>query len=295
MAIVMKQLARGHAGPSSDSCLAWKALNAPRGTKTLYCILIVSCAAQGGLAKLLNLLRSATLCLRAAGAADIKVEKQVAYHAAHALRVYLRVHLVAHAAALRLHRLSTPAAQVSADSLLYIHLGFMMVRQQHEESQSTTQAITRLDAPICCLRIALMLLSVQPWFAHVQGFASSHLYEGLTTIHCYPARASYAVYYGGSRGMRYQRFWLTAATRHAGGCFRSERRAGGGRRGGAHRRGGPARRRRLPADAVAAAGRVPEDGRTGADAGARAGLAWRTVRLMPSAAGLRYPRWHAIP
>ena len=68
---------------------------------------------QGGLAKLLNLLRASTLCLRAAGAADIKVEKQVAYHAAHALRVYLRLHLVARVAALRQHRFGAPAAQVT--------------------------------------------------------------------------------------------------------------------------------------------------------------------------------------
>ena len=69
-------------------------------------------ALQGGLAKLLNLLRASTLCLRAAGAPDIKVEKQVAYHAAHALRVYLRVHLVTRVAALRQHRFGTAAAQV---------------------------------------------------------------------------------------------------------------------------------------------------------------------------------------
>ena len=73
---------------------------------------------QGGLAKLLNLLRATQVSLHAMGAAaDLKTEKQVAYHAVHALRVYMRVHLVSHVAALRQHRLNSASAQVSFTSL----------------------------------------------------------------------------------------------------------------------------------------------------------------------------------
>ena len=78
------------------------------------------CLQQGGLAKLLHLLRATKVCLHAAGGAtaDLKTEKQVAYHAAHALRVYLRVHLVSHVAMLRQHRLNSTAAQVRSRAMV---------------------------------------------------------------------------------------------------------------------------------------------------------------------------------
>ena len=56
---------------------------------------------QDGLRRLLNLIRAASLALRAPGAADLKTEKQVAYHASHALQHYMRTHLLVHVAALQ--------------------------------------------------------------------------------------------------------------------------------------------------------------------------------------------------
>ncbi|KAK9811850.1 hypothetical protein WJX72_011159 [[Myrmecia] bisecta] len=56
---------------------------------------------QDGLRRLLALLRTCVLLLRGANAADIRVEKQVGYHASHALQQYFRTHLVLHVATLK--------------------------------------------------------------------------------------------------------------------------------------------------------------------------------------------------
>ena len=70
---------------------------------------------QDGLRRLLNLIRTATLALRAPGGADLRTEKQVAYHACHALQHYMRTQLLVHVAALQ-RRLGADVAQVSQTS-----------------------------------------------------------------------------------------------------------------------------------------------------------------------------------
>ena len=115
---------------------------------------------------MLNLLRATTLCLRAAGAADIKVEKQVAYHAAHALRVYLRVHLIGRVAALQQHRLGSDPARVISGKHIRIHRGIYSYWPVY-------QCRRVLRAPVMSFAEFAgyaTLVPVQPIFVRLQGF-----------------------------------------------------------------------------------------------------------------------------